>query len=156
MVSLDPAGGGLVDAIPTFDRETPISGTSYAAPVVSGVAALVRSRCPELTARQVMQRIEATAHRPAGGWSPVIGNGEIDPQAAISTDPVANTAAPAAPSTRVVGTPSPPPSAQSPTKGHPGTIAILGTAGCAAAAAAALAFTAGRSRRAQRHHVAGD
>jgi membrane-anchored mycosin MYCP len=157
MVSLDPAGGGLVDAIPTFDRETPISGTSYAAPVVSGVAALVRSRFPELTARQVMQRIEATAHRPAGGWSPVIGNGEIDPQAAISTDPPTTTTAPATPSTRVVGTPSPPPSAQSATpKRHPGTMAILGSVVCAAAAAAVLAFTAARSRRAQRHHIAGD
>ena len=74
MVSLNPAGTGLVDALPVLDRTVPISGTSYAAPVVSGVAALVRSRFPDWTARQVMQRIESTARR-RGRWDPVIGNG---------------------------------------------------------------------------------
>ena len=70
IVSLDPDGEGLVDALPAPGGSMPISGTSYAAPVVSGVAALVRSRSPHLTARQVMQRIEDTAHRPAAGWDP--------------------------------------------------------------------------------------
>jgi membrane-anchored mycosin MYCP len=153
MVSLNPAGSGLVDAVATFDREVPISGTSYAAPVVSGLAALVRSRFPELTARQVMQRIEATAHRPAGGWNPVIGNGEIDPQAAISTEPATGTAVSPAPAARAISAPPP----LSPKRAdHPGTIAILGAVACAAAAVAGLAFTAARSRRARRHHVAGD
>ncbi|OBF80492.1 type VII secretion-associated serine protease mycosin, partial [Mycobacterium sp. 852002-51163_SCH5372311] len=45
----------------------PLSGTSYAAPVVSGLAALIRARFPALTARQVIQRIESTAHHPPGG-----------------------------------------------------------------------------------------
>lgn len=81
VVSLAAAGDGLVDVSPSG---TPLSGTSYAAPVVSAIAALVRARSPELTARQVMQRIEDTAHDPAAGWDPVVGNGVVDALAAVS------------------------------------------------------------------------
>jgi membrane-anchored mycosin MYCP len=73
-----------------------VSGTSFAAPVVSGLVALIRSRFPGLTPRQVMQRIESTAHHPPAGWDPLVGNGTVDLLAAVSTDagPSANTAAP--------------------------------------------------------------
>ena len=81
VVSLAPAGDGLVDTTPS---DSPIAGTSYAAPVVSAIAALVRARSPELTARQVMARIEDTAHRPAAGWDPLVGSGVVDALAAIS------------------------------------------------------------------------
>ncbi len=84
IVSLDPDGEGLVDSLPAVSGATAISGTSYAAPVVSGIVALVRSRSPELTARQVMQRIEGTAHRPPAGWDPVVGHGVVDALAAVS------------------------------------------------------------------------
>lgn len=84
VVSLDPDGDGLVDALPAAKGETPLAGTSYAAPVVAGIAALVRSRWPQLTARQVMARIEDTAHRPAAGWDPVVGHGVVDVAAAVS------------------------------------------------------------------------
>lgn len=84
IVSLDPDGEGLVDTLPSLDDEMRISGTSYAAPVVSAIAALVRSRSPELTARQVTARIEDTARRPAGGWDPVVGHGVVDALAALS------------------------------------------------------------------------
>ena len=86
IVSLDPDGEGLVNSLPTSGDPIPISGTSYAAPVVSGVVALVRSRSPELTARQVMRRIEETAHRPAAGWDPVVGHGVVDALAAVGGD----------------------------------------------------------------------
>ncbi|GAB3217479.1 type VII secretion-associated serine protease mycosin [Mycolicibacterium hippocampi] len=81
VVSLAPAGEGLVH---TVSDGSPISGTSYAAPVVSAVAALVRARSPELTARQVVQRIEETARRPAAGWNPTVGHGVVDALAAVS------------------------------------------------------------------------
>src|SRR5262245_12421809 len=55
-------GGPWVDV-----ATAPLPGTSYAAPVVSGLAALIRARFPALTARQVMQRIESTAHHPPAG-----------------------------------------------------------------------------------------
>ncbi|MEU8896890.1 type VII secretion-associated serine protease mycosin [Nocardia sp. NPDC048505] len=65
-------------------EQSPISGTSFAAPIVSGVVALVRARFPELSAREVMKRIQATAHAPAEGWNKYIGYGAVDPIAALT------------------------------------------------------------------------
>jgi membrane-anchored mycosin MYCP len=110
VVSLDPDGEGLVDALPAVGGTTPISGTSYAAPVVTGVAALVRSRWPQLTARQVMQRIEGTAHRPPAGWNPVVGHGVVDPLAAVSSgsiDPAPHVTARVAPAPVTAADPLP-------------------------------------------------
>jgi len=91
VTSLDPDGDGLANRV----NDKPISGTSYATPVVSGLAALIRARFPEWTARQVMQRIEATAHHPPAGWDPWVGNGTVDPLAAVTTDiPTADAAGP--------------------------------------------------------------
>jgi membrane-anchored mycosin MYCP len=86
-ISLSPLGDGIVNRLGGQDGPAPLSGTSYAAPVVSGLAALVRSRFPTMTARQVMHRIEATAHHPPDGWDPVVGAGLVDFLAAVSTDP---------------------------------------------------------------------
>lgn len=106
VVSLSPAGVGVIHALPGADGPTPIQGTSYAAPVVSGLAALIRSRFPDWTARQVMQRINDTAHHPPSGWNPLVGNGLIDPLAAVSTDPGTPTPAPTpAPATATTTTP---------------------------------------------------
>ncbi|QEN17375.1 type VII secretion-associated serine protease mycosin [Mycolicibacterium sp. ELW1] len=84
VVSLDTDGDGVINALPTPAGQASMSGTSYAAPVVSGVVAMVRSRFPRLSARQVMTRIEATAHHPAQGWNAAVGSGVIDPLAALS------------------------------------------------------------------------
>ncbi|WP_449560632.1 type VII secretion-associated serine protease mycosin [Mycolicibacterium mageritense] len=81
VVSLHPDGEQLIDRLGEAD---PISGTSYAAPMVAGIAALVRARFPQLTAREVMRRIETTARRPPGGWDPLVGNGIVDALAATS------------------------------------------------------------------------
>ncbi len=86
VISLDADGEGLVDSLPVLGDSRPIVGTSYAAPVVSGIAALVRARSPHLTARQVMQRIKDTAHRPPAGWDPFVGHGVVDALAAVSGD----------------------------------------------------------------------
>lgn len=86
VTSLSPVGGGLVNALDGQHGSVPLSGTSFAAPVVSGLAALIRARFPALTARQVMQRITSTAHHPPAGWNPLVGNGTIDAPAALSTD----------------------------------------------------------------------
>jgi membrane-anchored mycosin MYCP len=87
VVSLDPDGDGLVDAVPGSSGPIPISGTSYATPVVSGLVALVRARFPRMSARQVMAKIEATAHQPVGGWNVQVGNGVVDCLAALSDQP---------------------------------------------------------------------
>src|SRR5262249_13167199 len=59
-------------------------GTSFSAPLVSGVAALVRSRFPALTPAQLQARLCATA-RDAGprGIDPYYGHGVLDASAAV-------------------------------------------------------------------------
>jgi membrane-anchored mycosin MYCP len=151
IVSLDPSGEGLVSSLPTSGNPMPISGTSYAAPVVSGIVALVRSRSPELTARQVMRRIEETARHPAAGWDPVVGHGVVDALAAVSGDA---TTMPALEDTqsRHVAYPDVAPADR---RGH--RFAVGGAALCLAAAVATIAMTASAARlRRSRDGVAGD
>jgi membrane-anchored mycosin MYCP len=63
------------------------SGTSFAAPFVSGVAALVRSAYPNLTAKEVAQRLIATADpAPGGKNSTEYGAGIVDPYRAVTED----------------------------------------------------------------------
>jgi len=148
VVSLARDGEGLIDAAPGSAEGDSISGTSYAAPVVSGVAALIRARAPQLTARQVMQRIEHTAHHPPAGWDPLVGYGVIDPLAALGAgpgrDPV-RAAAPSAP--RSVGTGKADPRTR--------TVAFGGAAVCISVATGALTLSAARLRR-RREPVAQD
>jgi len=90
IVTLDPSKDGTGLAVGIIDyrsrQVTPIQGTSFAAPYVAGVVALVRARFPDLDAKQVMERIERTAQHPAGpgGWNPLIGWGLVDPMAALT------------------------------------------------------------------------
>lgn len=63
------------------------SGTSGAAPIVAGVAALVRAKYPELSSAQVRHRIEATA-KDLGpkGFDNQYGFGLIDANAALTAN----------------------------------------------------------------------
>jgi membrane-anchored mycosin MYCP len=150
--------GPWVDVAATGEAVTslgsePVSGTSYAAPIVSGLAALIRARFPALTARQVMQRIESTAHHPPAGWDPVVGNGTIDALAAVSTDagPPANTAKPA-PAPLPISTPPPAPSNS---RGR--SAALRGAGVCLVALVGVLATGAALGRlRGARDRVPGD
>jgi type VII secretion-associated serine protease mycosin len=68
-----------------------MSGTSFASAYVSGLAALVRGKYPNLSAAQVIQRIEQTAHSPANVVDNRVGYGTIDPVAALNNDvPIGN------------------------------------------------------------------
>jgi membrane-anchored mycosin MYCP len=89
VVSLSPGGAGLTDTIVSVsDRSDPLQGSSFAAPAVAGLAALIRARYPELNARQVMDRITATAKRGDGaGRSDAVGWGTIDTVAALTRSP---------------------------------------------------------------------
>ena len=63
------------------------SGTSAAAPIVSGMVALVRAQHPELDANNVIQRVIATATpKTAEVPSPIYGYGLINPVGAVFDD----------------------------------------------------------------------
>jgi subtilisin family serine protease len=59
------------------------SGTSFAAPLVAGAAALVWAASPSLTAQQVAQTLKATASG-EGTWTPELGYGVVDAAAAVA------------------------------------------------------------------------
>ncbi|MDV6263401.1 type VII secretion-associated serine protease mycosin [Rhodococcus yunnanensis] len=84
MTSLSPSGSGLANGTRGNDGVNPMTGTSFAAPLVAAVAALVRAHRPELTALEVVDRIQRTAHAPAEGWNPLVGHGVVDPLAAVT------------------------------------------------------------------------
>lgn len=85
ITSLSPAGPGLMNAWqdPTAGP-VPVAGTSFAAPYVAGVVALLRSRFPEMSAGEVMDRIKRTARMAASGPDAAVGHGVIDPVAALT------------------------------------------------------------------------
>ncbi|WP_369268622.1 S8 family serine peptidase, partial [Streptomyces harbinensis] len=60
------------------------SGTSFAAAQVSGAAALVLSRFPELSAEEVARRLIASASPVGGGRNDLTGAGIVDPFGAVT------------------------------------------------------------------------
>jgi membrane-anchored mycosin MYCP len=138
-------GGGLANGLPDEHQQlAALSGTSYAAGYVSGVAALVRSKYPTLPATEVVRRITATAHNGARAPSNIVGTGSVDPLAALTWELPA--------STGPAGTPAKPvavPPAPAPKDNTPRTVAFAGTAALAlvVAAAAAAAVIGARRRK---------
>jgi membrane-anchored mycosin MYCP len=78
--------GAPVNALNGEDGPIPISGTSFAAAYVSGLAALLKQRFPTLTPAQIINRITATARHPGGGVDNYVGAGVVDPVAALTWD----------------------------------------------------------------------
>jgi hypothetical protein len=63
------------------------AGTSGATPIVSGVAALIRSKWPEMSAKQVINRIVSTAKdEGAPGKDPLYGFGVLNAEGALKDD----------------------------------------------------------------------
>ena len=136
-------GGGLANGLPDQHRQlVALSGTSYGAGYVSGVAALVRSKYPDLTATQVVHRLTATARGGARAPSNVVGAGSVDPVAALTWQLPAGNQPGAAPPKPVAGPPAP-----APTDTTPRTVALAGSAALAAMVAAAAAVAAIARRR---------
>ncbi|WP_010541204.1 type VII secretion-associated serine protease mycosin [Dietzia alimentaria] len=103
--SVGADGAGVSDLVVSGDgSRTPISGTSFAAPFVAGTAALIRQAHPELTARQVVERIKNTAIPAAGGHDFAVGHGVVDPVAAVTG--VRRSGRPA-PATTTIAAPAP-------------------------------------------------
>ncbi|MGV9693737.1 type VII secretion-associated serine protease mycosin [Streptomyces sp. NPDC003444] len=76
IVSTVPGGGQCVD-----------NGTSFSAPYVAGVAALLRAKYPKWTPAQVVARIEQTAVRSVNGHDNHVGWGVVDPVRALADLP---------------------------------------------------------------------
>lgn len=87
IVSLNPAEGDkgtLSNAQIKDGQAIPINGTSFAAAYVSGLSALIREKYPDLTAHQVINRIEKTAHSSSDGiLRNLVGNGIVDSVTAL-------------------------------------------------------------------------
>jgi membrane-anchored mycosin MYCP len=133
--------GGLANGLPNDKNElSPVSGTSYAAAYVSGVAALVRSRFPDLTAEQVVRRITTTAHGADRSPSSLVGAGNLDAVAALTWD-VPGPGTPAA-ATKPVAAP-PEPVEENLT---PRNVAMIGTGVLALTAALIIAISAHRRK----------
>lgn len=114
IIGLSPRTGGAVNAYPPLrpgEKTLPFWGTSFSAAYVSGVAALVRARYPELSAHQVINRILQTAHNPPHGVDNQVGYGLVDPVAALTFDVPAGPRLPPQAQNRVItpAAPAPPP-----------------------------------------------
>lgn len=137
VVSLAPGSSGprLVGGLRTGDGVSALAGTSYAAPYVSGLAALIRGRFPQLSAAEVIDRIVRTSH--GGGHSLAVGAGVVDPVAALTS----TAAEPAEPSPHALtASPAPP-------KTDPGTGIILAGVGVACCVLLARGLLRGQQLR---------
>ncbi|MFC8046824.1 type VII secretion-associated serine protease mycosin [Nocardia sp. NPDC057353] len=145
IVSLDskPGGAGLVNGVQTAEGIRAVDGTSFAAPYVAGLAALVRARYPELNAQQVIDRITRTAQAPGIGREDTVGAGLIDPVAALTAplpaQPIGVGAAVARPIAAPVLPPGPDP--------RPRRIAVIGSVVCLSGLAVAVAVSLPYRRR---------
>ncbi|MEV4704120.1 type VII secretion-associated serine protease mycosin [Actinoplanes sp. NPDC049316] len=89
------------------------TGTSDAAAIVSGAAALLRSKYPDMTAEEVVQRLEQTAtDKGAPGVDPEYGHGIVNIVAALSDKQAPASDGPSAVPTTQPGTPAPTTTAQ--------------------------------------------
>ncbi|ADD40395.1 type VII secretion-associated serine protease mycosin [Stackebrandtia nassauensis] len=94
---VDVAAPGVDIIGPSPNSETEYSkgdsGTSYATPFVTGTAALVMARFPDLSPAEVAERITKTAEHPAGedGRNDAVGHGMVDPYRAVTADLEKNT-----------------------------------------------------------------
>jgi membrane-anchored mycosin MYCP len=82
-----PRDEGLMNAVEGPDNSLLVpSGTSFSTAIVSGVAALVRAKYPQLSAHQIINRLTRTARPPARGVDNQVGYGIVDPVAALTWD----------------------------------------------------------------------
>ncbi|MEU6284707.1 type VII secretion-associated serine protease mycosin [Streptomyces sp. NPDC047028] len=79
IVSTVPGGGQCTD-----------NGTSFSAPFVAGVAALLKEKHPHWTAAQIVTQIEQTAERPVNGHDDYVGWGVVDPVRAVQESDLAD------------------------------------------------------------------
>ncbi|THE63332.1 peptidase S8 [Salinadaptatus halalkaliphilus] len=84
-IDLTAPGSGVLSTT-LYDNYTYATGTSMAAPVVAGVAGLVRSRFPDLSSEELREHLQETA-TDIGLSSYAQGHGRVDAGAAVNTVP---------------------------------------------------------------------
>nr|WP_249416546.1 type VII secretion-associated serine protease mycosin [Streptomyces sp. TS71-3] len=75
MISTVPKGGHCSD-----------DGTSFSAPYVAGVAALIKAKHGDWTPKEIIAQIEQTAERSFSGRDRLVGWGVVDPVRALTED----------------------------------------------------------------------
>ncbi|MFK0042495.1 type VII secretion-associated serine protease mycosin [Streptomyces sp. NPDC090741] len=95
-------GVDMVSTVPGFGQCID-NGTSFSAPYVAGLAALLRAKHEDWTPQQIIWQIQGTAERSVNGRDDYVGWGVVDPVRAVTQDHEA----PKAP----VPDPGPPPAA---------------------------------------------
>ncbi|WP_052489163.1 type VII secretion-associated serine protease mycosin [Streptomyces sp. 150FB] len=75
MISTVPGGGHCAD-----------NGTSFSAPYVAGVAALVKAKHKDWTGKEIVAQMQQTAERSIPGRDPRVGWGVVDPVRALTED----------------------------------------------------------------------
>ena len=144
IMGLSSLSGAAVNASPGKDPGTGngIWGTSFSAAYVSGVAALVRAKYPNLTAHQVIRRIMETAHNPARTVDNQVGAGVVDAVAALTFDVAAGDPKPPEHLSSALHVPAPRPGPDL----RPRTVALQG-AGAVVLAAGIIAGVVAIRRR---------
>jgi subtilisin family serine protease len=83
-VTLTAAGDGMIAEVPP-NTYAPVSSTSAASAVVTGIVALIKSKFPELAPAQVTRAlIRGTVIRPPGGMADGSGHGTVDAARALA------------------------------------------------------------------------
>ncbi|MGV3016573.1 S8 family peptidase [Rothia sp. 88186D007BW] len=91
-IAVSASSESMIGAIPNNKYAT-WSGTSAAAPIVAGLAALIMEKYPDLTGNQVIQRIiESSDDTGEDGRDALYGYGIINPKAALASSTPDDTA----------------------------------------------------------------
>ncbi|WP_369780251.1 type VII secretion-associated serine protease mycosin [Streptomyces sp. R33] len=78
-------GVDMVSTVPGFGQCID-NGTSFSAPYVAGVAALLRAEHEDWTPQQIIWQIQGTAERSVNGRDDYVGWGVVDPVRAVTQD----------------------------------------------------------------------
>ncbi|WP_420716813.1 type VII secretion-associated serine protease mycosin [Streptomyces sp. H27-H5] len=84
-VGVAAPGVDMVSTVPGFGQCID-NGTSFSAPYVAGLAALLRAEHMDWTPRQIVWQIQNTAERAVNGRDDYVGWGVVDPVRAVTQD----------------------------------------------------------------------